>query len=100
MNLFVRDLPPDTQILIAMGSAVAAGCQPCLKQLVSLARDETLEAAQMRAAVTIGQFVKDQPAKEIKTLAHELLGDDPTAEAASLDCPCEAAEKAEASCCG
>lgn len=100
MNLFVKDLPPDTQILIAMGSAVAAGCQPCLKQLVNLARDETLEAAQMRAAVTIGQFVKDQPAKEMKTLAHELLGDDPTAEAASLDCPCEAGEKAEASCCG
>jgi hypothetical protein len=100
MNLFVKGLPPDTQILIAMGAAVAAGCQPCLQQLVSLARQEALDSAQMRAAVTIGQFVKEQPAREMKALAHELLGGDPAEKAAELDCPCEAAENAEANCCG
>ena len=40
MDLFVKDLPPDTQILIAIGSAVAAGCQPCLERIVSLAKSQ------------------------------------------------------------
>lgn len=74
MNLFVKNLDPETQILIAMASAVAAGCQPCLRQIVTLARDEKLDAAKMRAAVQIGQFVKDQPAAQIKELADALLG--------------------------
>jgi hypothetical protein len=57
-------------------------------------------SGQMQAAVTIGQFVKDQPAREMKALAHELLGDDPAEKAAELDCPCETAPSAEANCCG
>jgi hypothetical protein len=100
MNLFVKDLPPDIQILVAMGSAVAAGCQPCLQQLVLLAKDEALEDARMRAAVTIGQFVKDQPARDMKKLAHELLGGDPASKAAEIGCPCHDAETAAADCCG
>ena len=100
MNLFVKDLPPDIQILVAMGSAVAAGCQTCLRQLVSLAKDESLEDARMRAAVAIGQFVKDQPALDMKKLAHDLLGGDPAARAAEIGCPCHEAETAEAGCCG
>lgn len=100
MNLFVKDLPPDIQILIAMGSAVAAGCQPCLKQLVSLAKDEALEDVKMRAAVSIGQFVKDQPALQMKTLAHELLGDDPTNKPSEIQCPCETTSTGESNCCG
>ena len=99
MNLFVKDLPPDIQILIAMGSAVAAGCQPCLKQLVSLAKDEALEDARMRAAVTIGQFVKDQPARDMKKLAHELLGGDPATKAAEIGCPCHETGNTAANCC-
>lgn len=96
MNLFVKDLPVDTQILIAVGSAVAGGCQPCLKQLVELARDESLDDTQIRAAVTIGQFVKDQPVKEMQKLAHTLLGGDPTGQASQIDCPCTSAQTTEA----
>ncbi len=100
MNLFVKDLPPDTQILIAMGAAVAAGCQTCLQRLVGLARDEALESSRMRAAITIGQFVKDQPAQEMKTLAHELLGEDPASRSADIQCMCDTPETAAAGCCG
>lgn len=100
MNLFVKDLPPDIQILIAMGSAVAAGCQPCLKQLVSLAKDEALADTRMRAAVAIGQFVKDQPGREMKKLAHELLGGDPAAKAAQIGCPCHETDATSVDCCG
>ena len=100
MNLFVKELPPDTQILIAMGAAVAAGCQPCLAQLVELARDEELGIPQMRAAVTIGQFVKDQPANEVQALARTLLGEDPASRAASIPCPCGEEAAVEVACCG
>ncbi len=100
MNLFVKELPPDTQILIAMGAAVAAGCQPCLAQLVELAKNEELGIARMRAAVTIGQFVKDQPAKEVQALAQTLLGEDPALQAASIPCPCDEEAAEEAACCG
>ena len=89
MNLFVKDLPADTQILIAVGSAVAGGCQPCLKQLVALARDEALDDTQIRAAVTIGQFVKDQPGQEMKKLAQSLLGGDPAGKASQIQCGCK-----------
>lgn len=100
MNLFVKDLPPDTQILIAMGAAVAAGCQPCLTQLVDLAQDEELDATRLRAAVTIGQYVKDQPAKEMQSLARTLLGEDPAIRAAVIPCPCGDKAAEEAACCG
>lgn len=100
MNLFVKDLPPDTQILIAMGAAVAAGCQPCLQQLVGLARDEALDDASMRAAVTIGQFVKDRPAQEMKALADTLLGGDPASLADAIECACASGSSDQAACCG
>lgn len=100
MNLFVKELPPETQILVAMGAAMAAGCQPCLAQLVELARSEELDIARMRAAVTIGQFVKDQPAKEVQELAHTLLGEDPAHRAARIPCPCGDDAAEEAACCG
>jgi len=100
MNLFVKGLPPDTQILIAVGAAVAAGCQPCLKRLADLARDEELEKVRLRAAATIGQFVKEQPANEMRVLAGELLGADPANTTSEIECVCDNSQPAEAGCCG
>ena len=100
MNLFVKGLPPETQILIATGAAIAAGCQQCLKQLVSLGENEALEKRQMRAAAAIGQFIKDRPANEMNALAQSLLGGDPGAEADQAACACSGAQTAEAGCCG
>ena len=74
MNLFVRELPPETQLLVAMGAAVAAGCSRCLEGLVDLAESEGIAGPQMQAAVAIGQFVKDQPAHQMKVLADKLTG--------------------------
>jgi alkylhydroperoxidase/carboxymuconolactone decarboxylase family protein YurZ len=99
MDLFVKDLPPDTQILIAIGSAVAAGCQPCLERIVSLAKSQEIADLQMRAAVTIGQFVKDQPRQHMKDLAEQLLGPR-LFEEAIQGCGCPAETDAQAQCCG
>ena len=97
MNLFVKGLDPETQILIAMASAVAAGCQPCLQKIVAMARDETLDAAKMKAAVEIGQFVKDQPAAHMKELADQLVGSNLCAGSTGAKCPA-AGDGATASC--
>jgi glycosyltransferase A (GT-A) superfamily protein (DUF2064 family) len=99
MNLFVKDLPPETQLLVAMGSAVAAGCQSCLERMVGLAQCEELDPAQMRAAVAIGQFVKDQPAQQMKELADRLLGSRLSGDGAGIECGCETATAAKSACC-
>ncbi len=99
MNLFVKDLPPETQLLVAMGAAVAAGCQPCLERLVGLAKAEDLEPAQMRAAVAIGQFVKDQPAQQIKELADRLLGSRLSSGTSGIECGCDTASSSHAPRC-
>ena len=99
MNLFVKGLPPQTQLLIAMGSAMAAGCQPCLERLVGLAEDEGLDAEQMQAAVSIGQFVKEQPARQMKEVADKLTGSRLSQTRPQIECPHESEKDAPVGCC-
>jgi AhpD family alkylhydroperoxidase len=74
MNGFNSNLDAHTELLIAVGAAVACGCQPCLHSLVEKARAADLPAGSLKSAAIIGQFVKDQPAAKMKALADELLG--------------------------
>ena len=66
---------------------------------MGLAKGEDLDPAQMRAAVAIGQFVKDQPAQQIKELADRLLGSPLSGEEAGIKCGCDTATSSDASCC-
>jgi AhpD family alkylhydroperoxidase len=69
-----KTLDRETQLLISVGSAVAAGCIPCLHSIVGMAREEGIDERKLRAAARTGQFVKDQPAEQMKALADQLLG--------------------------
>ena len=89
MKLLFKGLDTETQLLVALGSAVASGCIPCLESIVGLARTEGLDEKKMRAAAIIGQFVKDQPANNMKTIADRLLGTHLQAAAAQAGCPLE-----------
>lgn len=100
MNLFVKDLAPEIQILIAAGSAVAAGCQPCLERLVALANSQEIPGNKMQAAVTIGQLIKDQPGNHMKALADRLVGSHLSAEASGAVCGCPPEEGSRAQCGG
>lgn len=74
MKPFTKELDTETQLLVAVGSAIAAGCIPCLESIHTMAIEEGIDNTKLRAAAIIGQFVKDQPAGQIKQRADELLG--------------------------
>ena len=97
MKPFANGLDTETQLLVAIGSAVAAGCIPCLENITSMARAEDLDKKKMRAAAIIGQFVKDQPAGHMKAKSDALLGTHLQAVSNQVECPLEssAAKKPE-----
>jgi hypothetical protein len=74
MKPLFKGLDTETQLLVALGSAVASGCIPCLENISGMARAEGIEEKKLRAAAIIGQFVKDQPAANMKATADRLLG--------------------------
>ena len=73
MKPLFKGLDTETQLLVALGSAVASGCIPCLENITGMARAEGIDEKKMRAAAIIGQFVKDQPANNMKAFADRLL---------------------------
>ena len=85
MDLFGKTLDPETQLLVAIGAAVSAGCQPCLTRLVGMAQAAAIGSQKMQTAAIIGQFVKDQPATDMKKLADELLGTHLAAQGATVE---------------
>ena len=89
MKPFTKGLDSETQLLIAVGSAVASGCIPCLESITTMARTEGIDEKKMRAAAIIGQFVKDQPAGHMKAKADELLGTHLQSAKNQADCPME-----------
>ena len=96
MKPFHKGLDTETQLLVALGSAVASGCIPCLESITGLARAERIDEKKMRAAAIIGQFVKDQPTNNMKSTADELLGTHLQAAAAQVRCPMESDESPKA----
>ncbi|MGD8990085.1 MAG: carboxymuconolactone decarboxylase family protein [Desulfobacterales bacterium] len=89
MKPFTNGLSSETQLLVALGSAVASGCIPCLESITAMARSEHIDEKKMRAAAIIGQFVKDQPAGHMKARADALLGTHLQAARDQVGCPIE-----------
>jgi AhpD family alkylhydroperoxidase len=69
MKALFKGLDTETQLLVAIGSAVASGCIPCLENIIGIARAEGISEKRLKAAAIIGQFVKDQPANQMKAKA-------------------------------
>lgn len=89
MKPLFKGLDNETQLLVAVGAAVDAGCIPCLETITAAAVEEGIDNKKLRAAAVIGQFVKDQPAGQMKQKADELLGTHLDAAASSAACPLE-----------
>jgi AhpD family alkylhydroperoxidase len=95
---------PAVAELVAIGAAIAANCEPCLKHHYRQAQLLGISKADMASAVQMAAKVKDSPHQAILRLAKRLTGSSlNTAEAASDLC-CGAPESRGAepasSCCG
>jgi AhpD family alkylhydroperoxidase len=80
---------PPVAELVAIGAAIAANCEPCLKYHYHQAQLLEVSKADMASAVKIAASVKDSPHQSILRLAERLTG-------AGLG----AAEAAGDPCCG
>jgi hypothetical protein len=89
MKSLFKGLDTETALLVSVGAAVAAGCIPCLEQIISKAAAERIENNKLKAAAIIGQFVKDQPASHMKEASDRLLGTHLRAAASICSCPME-----------
>jgi AhpD family alkylhydroperoxidase len=86
--------------LVAIGAAVAANCEPCLKYHYDKANQLGLSKAEMAQAVSIAAAVKDAPHRAILRLAERLTGIG-TNEPDILPVPCcgDSAKANDSSCC-
>ncbi|MEW6670130.1 MAG: carboxymuconolactone decarboxylase family protein [Thermodesulfobacteriota bacterium] len=94
METYLKGLDPETQTLIALGAAVACGCEPCLQKIVAQARAAGIGETKLKTAAIIGQFVKDQPAAHMKQLADQLLGTHLSAGRQAAGCPADSIKDA------
>jgi len=63
-------------MLIAVGSAVAANCEPCLNQAVLALADARVSHDEIRVAAEIGLHVKELKAEDMRDAAVMLTGID------------------------
>ena len=96
---------PAVAELVAMGAAIAANCEPCLKYHYRQAELLGVSKADMAGAVEVGGMVKDSPHRSILRLANRLTGSELNAAEGAADPCCGAEEAARAGasggkCCG
>ncbi|MBI4241692.1 MAG: carboxymuconolactone decarboxylase family protein [Candidatus Rokubacteria bacterium] len=86
--------PLDTKSeeLIAIGAALAANCEPCLRYHVRRGAEAGCTQDEMRRAIHIAQGVKDTPARLLANLADRLLGSSPAQPGPEGPCDALAAE--------
>ncbi len=88
MKSSLTALDRETQLLVAAGSAVAAGCMPCLETIVGMARADGIDEKKLKEAVMTGQYVKEQPSNMMKKFADELVGTHLHSQSVSADGDC------------
>ena len=95
---------PAVAELVAIGAAIAANCEPCLKYHYRQAQLLGVSKADMARAVEMGGKVKDSPHQSILRLADKLTGSCLSDPSADSDACCGAANAKDAGtatpCCG
>ncbi len=86
--------------LVAIGAAIAANCEPCLKYHYRQAQLLGVSKADMARAVEMGAMVKDSPHQSILRLADKLTGASLSAVEVAVDPCCGAEETARAGASG
>ncbi|RDE17060.1 MAG: hypothetical protein C4K49_03680 [Candidatus Thorarchaeota archaeon] len=63
-----------TKMLIAVGAAVTANCQPCLESAVTVARDNGLEETEILEAIGVAKMVRRGAIGNMDEFASALTG--------------------------
>jgi AhpD family alkylhydroperoxidase len=78
-----------TKMLIAVGAAVTANCQPCLESAVTVARNSGLEEKEILEAIGVARMVRRGAIGNMDEFASALTGNaDENAETPSHGCGC------------
>ena len=94
---------PAVNELVAIGAAIAANCEPCLKHHYYQAKQLGVSETDMARAAVMGAKVKDAPHQSILRLADRLLGSGVGPAEAGEDSCCgekKGGNKAGGACCG
>ena len=73
-----------TKILIAVGAAITASCQPCLKTAITQAQGIGVEKKEILEAIAIGRIVRRGAVGKMDNFASTLTGKDMSS---SDECP-------------
>ncbi len=76
-----------TKLLIAVGAALAANCQPCLKITIKKARDNGVEDKEILEAIGVARFIRRNSMAQIDRLA-SALGENADTDEAKGGCGC------------
>jgi len=94
---------PAVAELVAIGAAIAANCEPCLKYHYAKAKTLGVSKDDMAKAVATAKGVKEAPAESVLKLASKILGIDCATVKTHLPTPgtcCGVQKKSKAtSCC-
>jgi alkylhydroperoxidase/carboxymuconolactone decarboxylase family protein YurZ len=85
----------ELSLLVAAGAAIGANSEACLNRVVSDLNDAGVPEEQIRGAVTIGQTVKDKPARRLKEAADALTGSQLMEQSIDGPCPMESMPRDE-----
>jgi AhpD family alkylhydroperoxidase len=66
------ELKSQIQVLIAVGAAVSANCQPCLQSAVKMARESGADEREIAEAIEVGKRVRKGAASKMDQFASEL----------------------------
>jgi len=81
-------LSKEQEELVAVGAAIAANCEPCLKFHFGKGLEAGLSADQLRGAVAVARKVKETPARHILEAAERLLAPGGLGERKASDAGC------------
>ena len=78
-----------TKLLIAVGSAVTANCQPCLRTLIKKAKDSGAQEKEILEAIGIAKLVRKNSMTQIDRFVSGLTGNaDASTEDPEKGCSC------------
>ena len=77
-----------TKLLIAIGAAVVANCQPCLKTLLKKAKENGLEEKEVSEAIGVARVVRKNSITQIDKFLAGIAGTEDASGSAEDGCGC------------